>query len=61
MRSFERLFDAVGRVPHVDTAVGLAVLVACALLAHWFTRAVLLRVFARLVRASTLHWDDALL
>ncbi len=53
----ERLAD----YPMLEMALGLSALILLAALADLLTRRVLLRVVERLVRASPVRWDDALL
>ncbi len=48
-------------IPHAFTALGLAGLLLLAWLANWLTRQVLTRVVGRLVKASPMKWDDALM
>jgi len=53
----ERLAD----YPMLEMALGLSALILLAAVADLLTRRVLLRVVERLVRASPVRWDDALL
>ena len=48
-------------VRHADTVIALAGLLLVAWLANWITRRILLRLVSRLVKASPMQWDDALL
>ena len=52
---------AAAAVPHLQTLLAFVLLVLAATLASWLTRRVLLRVVRRLVRASPMRWDDALM
>ncbi|WP_407353065.1 mechanosensitive ion channel family protein [Luteimonas sp. R10] len=60
----QRLTDAIpalAGVPYADTLLALLALILGAALASWITRRVLLRIVRKLVQASPMHWDDALL
>lgn len=61
MQFDDRWLAWLDRVPYGDTLAGLLALVVLALLANWLTHRVLLRVVRRLVRASPMSWDDALM
>ena len=61
MQFDDRWLAWLDRVPYGDTLAGLLALVVVALLANWLTHRVLLRVVRRLVRASPMSWDDALM
>ncbi|MDH5832689.1 mechanosensitive ion channel family protein [Luteimonas kalidii] len=61
MQFDDRWLAWTARVPYGETLVGLLALVVLALLASWLTHRVLLRVVRRLVRASPMSWDDALM
>ncbi|WP_149196387.1 mechanosensitive ion channel family protein [Luteimonas suaedae] len=60
----QRLIDAIpalAGVPYAGTLLGLLALALGAALASWITRRILLRIVRKLVQASPMHWDDALL
>ena len=59
-RNFE-LPLALADFPHAQAALGLVALLLGAWIANWLTRQVLLKLAARLARASSTHWDDALM
>jgi miniconductance mechanosensitive channel len=54
-------FPALAEQPWLLAVLGLVLLALAAWLADRLTRSVLIRVVARLVRASPMRWDDALL
>lgn len=61
MQFDDRWLAWLDRVPYGGTLAGLLALLVLALLANWLTHRVLLRVVRRLVRASPMSWDDALM
>jgi miniconductance mechanosensitive channel len=54
-------FPVLAEHPWLLAAIGLCLLALAAWLANFVTRNVLLRVLTRIVRASPMKWDDALL
>ena len=48
-------------LPYADAVVACIGLLLAAWMANWITRRILLRVVSRLVRASPMQWDDALM
>ncbi len=61
MPYFEQTRSWLAHYPYAATLLSLAALVLVAWIANFIVRRVLLRVAARLVAASPLTWDDALL
>jgi miniconductance mechanosensitive channel len=60
VQALSRWNEWLAEYPLLDGAVGLAGLLLLALLADLLTKRVLLRVVERMVRASQVRWDDAL-
>ncbi|NZA27306.1 mechanosensitive ion channel family protein [Luteimonas sp. SJ-92] len=61
MQRFSDSIPGLAGVPHADTLLALLLLIVVAALASWLTQRVLLRIVRRVVQASPMQWDDALL
>lgn len=61
MQRFSDSLRPLADLAYAPTAVALLGLLLGAGLANWIVRRILLRVIARLVRASPMKWDDAVL